>query len=50
MTYVKFNQPSLKGWDDFVGNLLNEIPSTKSNGFYPPVNISETKDLYRIGI
>ena len=45
MTYVKFNQPSLKSLDSFFDNLLNEIPSSQSNGFnFPPVNISETKE------
>ena len=48
MTYVKFNQPSLRAWDNLVDNLLNEIPATKNNGFYPPVNISETKDAYEL--
>ena len=54
MTYVKFNQPSLKSLDSFFDNLLNEIPSTgkyqdQSNGFnFPPVNISETKENFEL--
>jgi HSP20 family protein len=54
MTYVKFNQPSLKTLDGFLNNILNEMPSPdryrdQSNGFnFPPVNISETKDLYEL--
>jgi len=54
MTYVKFNQPSLKTLDSFFDNLLNEIPSPdryrdQSNGFnFPPVNISETKDNFEL--
>lgn len=54
MTYVKFNQPSLKTLDSFLDNLLNEIPSPgryrdQSNSInFPPVNISETKDFYEL--
>ena len=49
MTYVKFNQPSTKTLDSFFGNFLNDIPSFKSNNFnFPPVNISETKDIYEL--
>jgi HSP20 family protein len=49
MTYVKFNQPALKTLDSFLDNLLNEMPSTRSNGInFPPVNISETKDQYEL--
>ena len=49
MTYVKFNQPSLKSLDSFFDNLLNEIPSSQSNGFnFPPVNISETKENFEL--
>jgi HSP20 family protein len=48
MTYVKFNQPSMKSLDSFLDNLLNEIP-VQSNGFnFPPVNISETKDNFEL--
>ena len=47
MTYVKFNQPSLKSLDSFFDNLLNETPAVQSNGFnFPPVNISESKENY----
>jgi HSP20 family protein len=49
MTYVKFNQPSMKSLDSFFDNLLNEIPAVQSNGFnFPPVNISETKDNFEL--
>ena len=54
MTYVKFNQPSMRTLDSFLDNLLNEIPSPdryrdQSNGFnFPPVNISETKDNFEL--
>ena len=54
MTYVKFNQPSMKALDSFLDNLLNEVPSPdkyrdQSNGFnFPPVNISETKDNFEL--
>ena len=49
MTYVKFNQPSMKTLDSFLDNLLNEIPSAQSNGFnFPPVNISETKGNFEL--
>ena len=49
MTYVKFNQPSLKSLDSFFDNLLNETPAVQSNGFnFPPVNISETKDNFEL--
>jgi HSP20 family protein len=48
MTYVKFNQPSLKSLDSFFDSLLNESP-VQSNGFnFPPVNIFETKDNYEL--
>jgi HSP20 family protein len=49
MTYVKFNQPAMKTLDSFLDNLLNERPSFQSNSFnFPPVNISETKDVYEL--
>lgn len=54
MTYLKFNQPSLKSLDSFLENLLNEIPSPdkyrdQSNGFnFPPVNISETNQNFEL--
>ena len=49
MTYVKFNQPSLKTLDSFLDNLLHETPAVQSNGFnFPPVNISETKDNFEL--
>src|ERR1700712_2982052 len=52
MTYVKFNQPAVKTFDSFLNNILNELPSSErfrnqNNGInFPPVNISETKDVY----
>ncbi len=54
MTYVKFNQPARKAIDSFLDNILNGMPSSdryqdQSNGFnFPPVNISETKDLFEL--
>ena len=50
MTYVKFNQPAMKTLDSFLDNLLNEMPSsTQGNSInFPPVNISETKDIYEL--
>ena len=49
MTYVKFNQPSLKSLDSFFDTLLNETPAVQSNSFnFPPVNISETKDNFEL--
>ena len=54
MTYVKFNQPAMKTLDSFLDNLLNEVPSPnryrdQGNSInFPPVNISETKDLYEL--
>ena len=54
MTYVKFNQPPLKALDSFLNDVLNEFPSSdkyqnQKNGFnFPPVNISETKDLFEL--
>src|SRR5665647_101944 len=49
MTYVKFNQPSMRTLDSFLDTLLNETPSVQNNGFnFPPVNISETKDNFEL--
>ena len=49
MTYVKFNQPSTRSLDSFLDHLLNEIPAVRVNGInFPPVNISETKDVYEL--
>jgi HSP20 family protein len=49
MTYVKFNQPTLKSLDSFLDRLINEVPAVQSNGFnFPPVNISETKNDYEL--
>lgn len=49
MTYVKFNQPTVKTFDSFLDNLLNEVPAFKSNSFnLPQVNISETKDNFEL--
>ena len=49
MTYVKFNQPSLKTLDSFLDNLLNERPSFQGNSFnFPLVNISESKEIYEL--
>ncbi|KAA9037303.1 Hsp20/alpha crystallin family protein [Ginsengibacter hankyongi] len=49
MTYVKFNQPSMRTLDSFLDNLLNETPSVQNNGFnFPPVNIFETKENFEL--
>ncbi|MDQ6903766.1 MAG: Hsp20/alpha crystallin family protein [Bacteroidota bacterium] len=49
MTYVKFNQPSMRTLDSFLDNLLNEAPSTKNDNFnFPPVNISESKENFEL--
>ena len=49
MTYVKFNQPPVKTLDSFLNSILNEMPAFQGNSFnFPPVNISETKDLYEL--
>ncbi len=49
MTYVKFNQPALKTLDSFLDNILNERPAFSGNSLnFPPVNISETKDVYEL--
>ncbi|MEO7120310.1 MAG: Hsp20 family protein, partial [Ginsengibacter sp.] len=47
MTYVKFNQPSLKSLDSFLDNILNDSPAVQTNALnFPPVNISESKENY----
>lgn len=49
MTTFKFNQPTLKSFDIFLDNLLNDLPATKNSGFnFPAVNIIETKDDYQL--
>ncbi|HVZ96327.1 MAG TPA: Hsp20/alpha crystallin family protein [Chitinophagaceae bacterium] len=49
MTYVKFNQPSLKSVDSFLDSLLNEFPAFPGNSFhFPPANIYERKDAYEL--
>ena len=49
MTYVKFNQPTLRSVDSFFDNLLNEFPAFTGNSFhFPPVNIYEKKDVYEL--
>ncbi|HSQ44602.1 MAG TPA: Hsp20/alpha crystallin family protein [Ginsengibacter sp.] len=49
MTYVKFNQPSMRTLDSFLDTFLNETPSVQKNGFnFPPVNISETKENFEL--
>ncbi|MEO8765181.1 MAG: Hsp20/alpha crystallin family protein [Ginsengibacter sp.] len=53
MTYVKFSQPAAKTVDSFLNNILNELPSSEwyrdhHSVNFPPVNISETKDLYEL--
>lgn len=49
MTYVKFNQPSLRTLDSFFDNFVNEKPSAPGSSLnFPPVNISETKDVYEL--
>lgn len=49
MTYVKFNQPTLRSLDNFLDQLLQEGPSSRSTGLhFPAVNIFETKDNYEL--
>ena len=54
MTYVKFNQPTVEALDSFLNNILNEMPSAdryrdqSTSINFPPVNISETKDVYEL--
>lgn len=54
MTYVKFNQPSLKSLNSFFENILTDFPAVETSknqnsGFnFPPVNISESKDNYEL--
>jgi len=49
MTTLKFNQPTLKTLDNFLDNLLNDLPVTKNTTMnFPAVNISETKDNYEL--
>ncbi|MGN6531282.1 MAG: Hsp20/alpha crystallin family protein [Ginsengibacter sp.] len=50
MTTVRFNQPSLKTWDNFLDNLLNDSPAPKTSFNFPPVNIIETNDNYELEI
>ena len=49
MTTLKFNQPSLKAFDFFLDNLLNDLPVVKnSNSNSPAVNTIETNDAYQL--
>lgn len=49
MTYVKFNQPNLKTLDSFLDIFLNEMPAGAGSKInFPPVNISETKNIYEL--
>ena len=49
MTTLKFNQPTLKTLDSFLGNLLNDLPVSNHNGLnFPAVNIAETKDNFEL--
>ncbi len=49
MTYVKFNQPTLRSIDSFLDQLLNDTPFSNGNQLhFPPVNIFETKDNYEL--
>jgi len=48
MTYVKFNQPSLKSLNSFFDNILNDLPVQNSGFNFPPVNITEAKDNYEL--
>ncbi len=51
MTTVRFNQPSLKTWDSFLDNLINDLPAPKTSSFnFPPVNIVETNNDYELEI
>lgn len=48
MTYVKFNQPSLKSLNSFFDNIINDSPVQNSGFNFPPVNIAESKDNYEL--
>ena len=48
MTYVKFNQPSLRNLDGFFNAFMNETQSQNSGFNFPPVNIAETKDHFEV--
>jgi len=48
MTYVKFNQPSLKSLNSFFDNILNDSPAQSSGFNFPPVNITESKNNYEL--
>jgi len=49
MTTLKFNQPTLKTLDNFLDNLLSDLPVAKNTNMnFPAVNISETKDNYEL--
>lgn len=48
MTYVKFNQPSLKSLNSFFDNIINDSPVQNSGFNFPPVNIAESKSNYEL--
>jgi HSP20 family protein len=49
MTTLRFNQPTLKTLDNFLDNLINDLPVSRGNNVYfPAVNIMENKDVYQL--
>ncbi|MEO6893657.1 MAG: Hsp20/alpha crystallin family protein [Ginsengibacter sp.] len=49
MTTLKFNQPNFKTLDNFLDNLLSDLPvASNSSMNLPAVNISETNDNYEL--
>lgn len=54
MTYVKVNNPINKSFDGLMNELFNELPTSFSKSLredvlhFPPTNIIENKELYKI--
>lgn len=54
MTYVKVNNPINKSFDGLMNELFNELPTSFSKSLredvlhFPPANIIENKELYKI--
>lgn len=48
MTTFQFKNSGLRTFGDLVSELMNEVPATSANSFFPPANITETKDNFEI--
>lgn len=48
MTTFQFKNAGLRTFGDLVSELMNEVPTTSANSFFPPANITETKDNFEI--